>query len=104
MAEDALLALAFACSLTGMAFLALALKPHWEQARALDPYPATRARRLRAIGGVALALSLGFCVLADHVSMAVLVWVMTLTAAALLVAFVLAYRPRWLAWLVAWVR
>jgi Protein of unknown function (DUF3325) len=31
--------------------------------------------------------------------MAALVWVMFLAASALLVAFTLAWRPRWLAWL-----
>jgi hypothetical protein len=36
--------------------------------------------------------------------MAALVWVLTLTAAALTVAFTLAWRPRLLAPLVAWVR
>ena len=36
--------------------------------------------------------------------MAALVWVMALAAAALVVAFTLSWRPRWLAPLVAWVR
>jgi hypothetical protein len=32
--------------------------------------------------------------------MAVLVWVMSLAASALLVALTLAWQPRWLAWLI----
>ena len=46
----------------------------------------------------ALLASLLLCLRADHASMAVLVWVMSLAAAALLVAFTLAWRPHWLRW------
>ena len=49
-------------------------------------------------------LALALCLRADHASMAVLVWVMTLSGAALLVAFLLAARPRWLRLLAPWVR
>lgn len=104
MVEGLLLLLAFTCSVSGMAFLALAMKPHWQQARAPVPYPAAKARTLRALGSAALGLSLGLCLLADHPSLASLVWLMAVTVAALLVAFTLAYRPRWLGWLVAWAR
>jgi hypothetical protein len=44
------------------------------------------------------------CLNADHVSMASLVWVMSLAASAMVVAFTLTWRPRALAWLVAWVQ
>jgi hypothetical protein len=104
MAESAILALAFAGNFVGMTYLALAMKPHWDQTRAPDSYPAGRARTLRRSGGVAFGISLVLCALADHASMAALVWVMTLTAAALAVTFTLAYRPRWLAFLVSWLR
>ncbi len=104
MAEALFLALAFAASVSGMGFLALAMPPHWEQVRAPAPYPADKARGLRTLGAFSLGLSLAFCLSADHPSMASLVWVMALAASALIIAFTLAFRPRWLGWLVAWVR
>ncbi len=88
----------------GMAWFALAKAPHWEQARG-ERMPATaRVQTLYWLGGVAQALSLALCLLADHVTMASLVWVMLLTASALAVTFTLSWRPRWLGWLVAWVK
>jgi hypothetical protein len=104
MAEALFLVLAFAASISGMGLLALALPPHWEQVRAPRPYPAAQARSLRTLGACLLCLSLALCLAADHPSMAPLVWVMSLAASALIVAFALAFRPRWLGWLVAWVR
>ena len=92
------LALALLLSTVGMAWLALAMKTHWKQVRADTP-SATTVRTLRVFGAVALALSLWLCLGVDHVSMASLVWVMSLAAAALLVAFTLAWRPRSLGWL-----
>ena len=65
--------------------------------------PAT-ARILRVFGALALAVSLALCLAVDHASMASLVWVMALAAAALAVAFTLTWRPRWLRVLVAWAR
>jgi len=43
-----------------------------------------------------LAISLGFCLTADHASMAALVWVMGLAASALAIAFALTWKPQWL--------
>jgi hypothetical protein len=100
MAEPLLLAGSFALSVCGMAWLALALKPHWAQVRGSTPHSATTARNLRSAGAAALLLSLVGCLLADHASMASLVWVMNVSAAALIVAMTLAYRPGWLSWLV----
>jgi len=91
-------------SYCGMAWFALAKAPHWEQARRA-PLPQTRSiRALHPLGALALAGSLGLCLFVDHPSMASLVWVMLLTGSALLVTFTLSFRPRWLAWLVTWVR
>ena len=89
MAEALFLALAFAASVSGMGFLALAMPPHWEQVSAPRPFPAGKARSVRVLGAVALALSLVLCFVADHPSMAPLVWVMSLAASALVVAFTL---------------
>ncbi len=87
-----------------MGLLALAMPPHWEQVRAPNPYPRDKARSVRALGAISLGVSLAFCLAADHPSMAPLVWVMALAASALVIAFALAFRPRWLGWLVAWIR
>lgn len=83
----------------GMAWLALAMKAHWLQVWEGSTYSAALAGRLRARGASALLVSLCACLAVDHASMATLVWVMTSSAAALIVAMALAYRPRWLSWL-----
>lgn len=89
-------------SYCGMAWFALAKAPHWEQARGTPMPQGASTRILYVLGAVALAASLGLCLFVDHASMASLVWVMLLTGSALLVTFTLSWRPRWLAWLVAW--
>jgi len=101
MVDAGLLMLAFLCSFTGMSWLALALKPHWVQVRDAVPHSESLVRRLRWFGATGLVLSLAVCLVADHASMAWLVWIMTLSAAALLVAMALAYAPRSLSWLAA---
>lgn len=101
MVEAALLALACGLSACGLTWLALAMEVHWQQVRAVDTPPSARTvRLLRGLGAAALAASLLACLKADHATMAVLVWVMSITGGALLVAFTLAWRPRTLAWLV----
>jgi hypothetical protein len=102
---DALrLAIALICSVCGMAWLALAMKVHWQQVQKGAEPSARTAITLRCLGALALALSLGLCLAVDHGSMASLVWVMSLAAAALMVTFILSWRPRLLAWLVPWAR
>src|SRR6187549_1361845 len=102
MVDAMLLAGALLCGFFGMAWFALAKQPHWQQARGPRALPPRGVRALHVLGTAALAASLLLCLWVDHVSMASLVWVMMLPASALLVTFVLAWRPRWLAWLVAW--
>jgi hypothetical protein len=102
---DALqLALAFLCSICGMSLLALAMKVHWQQVHDNEGPSASAAVTLRSLGVSALALSLWLCLRVDHVSMASLVWVMSLAASALIVALTLTWRPRWLAWPAPWRR
>lgn len=104
MAEVTLLASAFFASFCGMAWFALAKPTHWQQARGTQP-PAARTRRtLHGLGAAGLIASMVLCLWADHISMASLVWIMSLPAAVFLVTFTLAWRPRWLAWLVVWAR
>ena len=99
MAEAWLLVVSFLCAFAGMSWLALAMKPHWVQVLGGVPHDEPLARRLRCIGAACLMLSLALCLAQSHASMAFLVWLMTLSATALLVAMALAYAPRSLAWL-----
>ena len=102
MRDALLLAAAVLAATAGMGWLALAMDVHWEQVRGADPLAPSTARLLRALGALGLAASLALCLAVDHASMASLVWVMALAAAALAVAFTLTWRPRWLGPLVAW--
>lgn len=96
MPDFLLLAAALLCSVTGMSWLALAMDVHWRQA--CDNAPDTgRSKVLRLSGAVALAAALALCLAVDHATMASLVWVMSMAAAALAVAFTLTTRPRLLA-------
>jgi len=99
--ESAWLLMSFFISLLGMGWFALAIETHWQQVRVSGPLPSTTRRKLRALGTLALAMSFCASFFADHASMAPLVWIMGLAAAALVVAMTLAWRPRWLAILVA---
>lgn len=105
MHESVLLGAALLSSICGMAWLALGMKVHWQQVRGDDSESsAATTRVLRALGFAALLLSFILCFTADHPSIAVLVWVMSLAAAALSVTFTLSWRPRLLAPLVCWAR
>jgi hypothetical protein len=96
--------LALAACFLGLAWLALAMDVHWQQVRGSAAPAAGTARLLRIMGGLALAVSVVLCFVADHASMAPLVWVMALAGGALLIALILAWKPRVLLPLVAWVR
>lgn len=104
MPDALMLATAVAAATAGMGWLALAMDVHWQQARGADPLAPATVRTLRLLGAVALAVSLALCLTVDHASITSLVWVMALAAAALAVAFMLTWRPRWLGWLAPWVR
>lgn len=98
-----LLGTAFGASVVGFAWLALAMETHWQQVRGgLAPSP-TGVVALRVLGVLGLAVSLGLCLWADHATMAALVWPMALASGAVTMALLLAWRPRWLAPLAAWV-
>ena len=100
MPESLVLLLAALANLAGLGWLALSIEVHWAQVR--GPVPPTRrtVRCLRTLGVGGLVASLLLCLRADHASMATLVWCMTLAGAALAIAFVLAWRTRWLGLLV----
>lgn len=104
MLEALLLAAAVVCNVIGLAWLALAMQTHWQQVVGRRALPARTAATLRALGVAGLAASIAFCLVADHASMASLVWIMSLAAAALTVAFTFTWRPRAFAPLLAWSR
>ena len=100
MPEALALAAALACGIVGFAWLALSMEVHWQQAVGTRAPARRTVRLLRMLGSFALVLSLLLSLVADRASMAVLVWIMASTAAALAVALTLAWRPRVLAPLV----
>ena len=97
MPESLLLALEIAVGVAGMAWFALAKLPHWQQVTGANSLPDGTRRSLRIAGSLALGAALVLCLIADHITMSFLTWFMTLAAASLIVAFVLAWRPRTLA-------
>lgn len=96
MPDAVLLAFALALSLIGMASIALTMEAHWAQVCEGLPQSPAAVLRLRVAGSVSLAAALVLCLIVDHASMAVLVWVMTMAGSALAVAFTLTWQPRWL--------
>jgi hypothetical protein len=100
MADALLLAAAQLGSICGMAWLALSMKGHWQQVRGAQPLEPGTLRNLRVLGFAAQLVSLVLLLLVDHASMATLVWVMSMSASVVVVAFTLTWRPRLLAWLV----
>jgi hypothetical protein len=98
-----LLLAALLASVAGMGWLALSMSVHAQQVWGAT-LSANAAKRLRAAGALALFAALVLCLAVDHPTMASLVWVMGLTAAAVGVAMALAWRPRWLGVLAPWVR
>jgi hypothetical protein len=98
-----LLSAALLASVAGMGWLALSMPVHAQQVWKVVP-SLQRARMLRWSGAAGLAAALVLCMRADHPSMAVLVWCMSLAGSALAIAFALAWRPHWLRVLAPWVR
>jgi hypothetical protein len=103
MPDSLLYVVALLANVTGLAWLALSMDVHWEQVR--GPAPLTRGTvvLLRWLGAAVVVASLAVCLSVDHGSMASLVWFMVLAGSALTIALTLAWKPRLLAPLVAWV-
>lgn len=93
MSDHFLLAGAVLLNVAGFAWLALAMDAHWKQVRGSGKPPQGRRTPLRLAAGAAFLISLILCNLSDHATIAALVWVMALTAGALMVAFTLTWRP-----------
>lgn len=97
-----LLLAAILSGFAGMGWLALSMRVH--AAQTWDRAPTTGTLRvLRWMGCAAVVVALLLCLGADHATMAVLVWMMALSGAAFLVAFLLASHAGWLRWLAPWV-
>lgn len=79
-------------------WLALAINIHWRQVMETELRTDTR-RALQISGSLGLLISAVFCFIADHPSMAVLVWIMLLAVTAPAVGMLLAWRPMLLRWL-----
>ena len=104
MSDAMLLLLAVVANVAGLGWLALAMEVHWEQVVGAAPAPPGVVKLLRVLGVAGLLVSLLLCLRVDHASMASLVWFMTLAGAALLIAFTLTWRARWLRLLLAGAR
>lgn len=92
MTEALWLIAAVISTLVGMGWLALAYDTHWQQVfpkHTVQPL----VQRLRVAGWTLLLVSAGCCLMADHPSMAVLVWIMLLAVAAMTIAMVLSRQP-----------
>ncbi|MDZ7925406.1 MAG: DUF3325 domain-containing protein [Marinagarivorans sp.] len=94
-----LLTLATLTALVGMGWLALSQDNHWRAVIGTTRTP-KHATILRALGIASLMVSFILCSLADHITMAVLVWFMLLATAAICIAKLLTWRGPWLAVLV----
>lgn len=91
------------CSVASMGWLALAMPVHAAQVWGGVPKLAALLW-LRWLGAAGIVVALALCLFADHASMAVLVWAMALSGAALLIAFLLAWHPGCLRLLAPWLR
>ncbi len=96
MIESVFFLLALGFGVAGMGLLALSQKQHWNKVLASRPYAVATARALRVFGGVGFGISFALCLMVDPTPLAALVWLMVLTMSALIIAFTLAYWPRWL--------
>lgn len=94
--DVSLLAIALGLCIVSFGWLALAMDVHWRQVCATEPPSRGAVRWLRGMGFIGLAGSLVVCLQVDHASIASLVWVMNLASAALTIAMILAWAPRWL--------
>lgn len=99
MPDFLLLAIAFLFGTCGMAWLALAMKGHWQQVKGDTVLADGTAVALRSLGVFALLVSWSLYVSVAPVSMASLAWIMSLGVSALAVTLTLTWRPRSLAWL-----
>ncbi len=94
MSDGILLTLALAVAVVGMAAFALANETHWRQLRGTRQQTVATRTACKALGTALIGVSFMLCVLADPVTMAILVWPMLLGVAAAIVAAFVTARAR----------
>lgn len=92
-----------ACALAGLmaawlgfALLALSQERHLVRFYQSNVPPAPSLRAQRAIGFIAIGASLACCIAGQGVSFGSLLWVLSLSAAAMAIALTLTWCPHWL--------
>ncbi|MDB5425368.1 MAG: hypothetical protein JWQ29_2784 [Phenylobacterium sp.] len=95
------LAAMLGCSFLGFALIALTQDQHRRRVAGAGPLNRRPARRQQGVAAVLLILSLLIAIWRRGGSFGAMLWLLTLSAGALLVAAALAWRPRLLAGLVA---
>lgn len=83
-------------NLLGFALLALSQPQHHERVYGQNSPVALVHSTQRAIGFIAISLSLGTSIASQGTSFGSLLWVLLMSASALTVALTLTWRPHWL--------
>ncbi len=85
--------LAMLVTLGGTGLLAISIPRHWRQLMGREVCTGAAVIALRLGGVAALIGSLTLCLLRDHPSMAVLVWIMLLVICSVVIALLLSRLP-----------
>lgn len=80
----------------GFALLALSQERHLSRVDPSNSHPALSRPAQRAIGFIAIGASLVCCIAGQGASFGTLLWVLSLSAAAMAIALTLTWRPHWL--------
>ena len=83
----------------GFALLALSQERHLSRFYQSNSHPVLSRRAQRAIGFIAIGVSLVCCIAGQGASFGSLLWVLSLSATAMATALTLTWRPHWLYWL-----
>jgi hypothetical protein len=97
MREMVLLAMIFAAEYLGFGCLALGQSRHWQAVMGTHACPPATQARLRIGGGLLLATGLVLSVVRDGLDYGALVWLTSVSIAAIAVVATLSWPPRWLA-------
>ena len=80
-------------TIVSFGWLALAMNKHWRQVFNTDG-PSERIKTvLRLLACLGLLVSFYICLLANHASIAALVWIMLLTGASIVIGMLLTWKP-----------
>jgi len=89
----------FMAAWLGFALLALSQQRHFFHVHKENVPAALVLSGQRAIGFIAIGVSLVCCIAGQGASFGALLWVLSLSAAAMAIALTLTWRPYWLCWL-----